>query len=72
MQNEISKNCKDFSEYIVKLIESSGKMILLDKLLNKFRGEGKKMLIFSQFTMMLSILEEYLKYKSVKYEKIDG
>ena len=47
MQNEISKNCKDFSEYIVKLIESSGKMILLDKLLNKFRGEGKKMLIFS-------------------------
>ena len=47
MQNEISKNCKDFNEYIIKLIESSGKMILLDKLLNKFRSEGKKMLIFS-------------------------
>lgn len=34
-------------EYINKLIESSGKMILLDKLLTKFRNEGKKMLIFS-------------------------
>ncbi|CAD8164733.1 unnamed protein product [Paramecium pentaurelia] len=72
MQNEISKGCQTRIDYINKLVESSGKMILLDKLLNKFRGEGKKMLIFSQFTMMLQLLEEYLKFKQVKYEKIDG
>ncbi|CAD8066277.1 unnamed protein product [Paramecium sonneborni] len=72
MQNDLTKGCQNKNDYINKLVESSGKMILLDKLLNKFRNEGKKMLIFSQFTMMLSILEEYLKFKQVKYEKIDG
>lgn len=62
MSNELTKGC-DYLKYIEKLIESSGKMILLDKLLNKFRSEGRKILIFSQFTMMLQILEEYFKYK---------
>jgi len=47
-------------------------MILLEKLLIKFREEGKKVLIFSQFTFMLSLIEEYLKARIVKYEKIDG
>ncbi|CAD8088106.1 unnamed protein product [Paramecium sonneborni] len=72
MQNDLTKSCQTRIDYINKLVESSGKMILLDKLLNKFRNEGRKMLIFSQFTMMLQILEEYLKFKQVKYEKIDG
>lgn len=47
MQNELSKNCRDAKEYFDIMIESSGKMILLDKLLDKFRTEHKKVLIFS-------------------------
>ena len=47
-------------------------MILLDKLLVKFKAEDKKVLIFSQFTYILVILEEYLRYNNYKYEKIDG
>ena len=54
------------------MIESSGKMILLDKLLTKMQAEGKKVLVFSQFTMMLLLIEDYLKAKFWKYEKIDG
>ena len=47
-------------------------MTLVDKLLAKFRKEKKKMLIFSQFTYMLTLLEDLLKYRGIKYEKIDG
>lgn len=41
-----------------KMIESSGKFILLNKLLPKLRAENKKLLIFSQFVLILNILEE--------------
>lgn len=41
---------------ITKLLEASGKMTLVDKLLEKYRREKKKMLIFSQFTYMLVLL----------------
>ncbi|OHS96130.1 hypothetical protein TRFO_37712 [Tritrichomonas foetus] len=54
------------------LIYSSGKMILLDKLLPKLHAGSHKILIFSQMTKMLDILEDYLLYKSYQYERLDG
>lgn len=48
MHNEILEKHKNKEgEYFKILIEWSGKMILLDKMLNKFLKEDKKMLIFS-------------------------
>ncbi len=47
-------------------------MVLVQKLLEKRKREGKKVLIFSQFTHMLQLIEEYLKYSEYKYERIDG
>ena len=44
---EIAGKCLTDVEYFKTLIESSGKMILLDKMINKFMGEKKKILIFS-------------------------
>lgn len=38
------------------LINNSGKMVLLDKLLRRLRQDGHKVLIFSQMTSMLDIL----------------
>lgn len=70
--NDLIGKCTSDAEYIKTLIESSGKMILLDKMIDKFVGEGKKILIFSQFTQMLAILEDYLSAKMLKYEKITG
>ena len=40
------------------LVLSSGKMVLLDKLLPKLKREGHKCLIFSQMVKMLDLLEE--------------
>lgn len=69
---EFNKNITNPEEKINKLIECSGKMILLDKLLPKIKSENKKVLIFSQFTYMLVLVEDYLKYKGYRFEKIDG
>jgi SNF2 family DNA or RNA helicase len=47
---EMGGSCVTQQEYQTMLVEASGKMILLDKMLTKFAKEGKKTLIFSQFT----------------------
>ena len=59
-------------DYFEKIENCSGKMIFLDKMIVKFQKENKKILIFSQFTEMLKIIEEYLSYKGIHFEKIDG
>lgn len=38
----------------------------------KFKKEGTKVLIFSQFTYILVLIEEYLRYNKLRFEKIDG
>lgn len=72
IEQNLNMNIESHQERFEKIIESSGKMMLLDKLLTKLIREGKKVLIFSQFTKMLDLLEEYLQYKQYKFEKIDG
>eukprot|EP00915_Cephaloidophora_sp_WS-2016_P004214 GHVH01005694.1.p1 GENE.GHVH01005694.1~~GHVH01005694.1.p1 ORF type:complete len:1832 (-),score=267.34 GHVH01005694.1:206-5701(-) len=59
-------------EKMVKMIKSSGKTLLLEKLLVKFRDEGRKVLIFSQFNYTLTLLEDLMNYKSWQYERLDG
>jgi chromodomain-helicase-DNA-binding protein 7 len=54
------------------LIRSSGKMILLDKLLAKLRADGHRVLIFSQMTRMLDILDDYLQYRGLPFQRVDG
>lgn len=54
------------------LIESSGKLALLDKLLPRLQQRGSRVLIFSQMTRLLDILEDYLMYRSYQYCRIDG
>lgn len=53
------------------LIDVSGKMMVLDKLLKKLKG-NHQVLLFSQFTMMLDILEDYFRYRQFNYCRIDG
>ncbi|XP_041454100.1 chromodomain-helicase-DNA-binding protein 8-like isoform X2 [Lytechinus variegatus] len=54
------------------LIQSAGKMVLLDKLLPKLKDGGHKVLIFSQMIRCLDILEDYLIQKRYLFERIDG
>ena len=60
------------SGYVETLIQSSGKMVLLDKLLPKLKTQGHRVLIFSQFRIMLDIIEDYLLLRQFSYERIDG
>ncbi|XP_024849702.1 chromodomain-helicase-DNA-binding protein 1 isoform X3 [Bos taurus] len=59
-------------EALQHLIRSSGKLILLDKLLIRLRERGNRVLIFSQMVRMLDILAEYLKYRQFPFQRLDG
>ncbi|XP_069776242.1 chromodomain-helicase-DNA-binding protein 3 isoform X4 [Narcine bancroftii] len=54
------------------LIKSSGKLMLLQKMLRKLKEQGHRVLIFSQMTKMLDLLEDFLDFEGYKYERIDG
>uniref|UniRef100_A0A7S4BGX6 Uncharacterized protein n=1 Tax=Chrysotila carterae TaxID=13221 RepID=A0A7S4BGX6_CHRCT len=54
------------------LVEASGKMILLDKLLKRLFAQKHRVLIFSQMTRFLDILEDYCAMRQWGYCRIDG
>ncbi|XP_069744831.1 chromodomain-helicase-DNA-binding protein 1-like isoform X2 [Narcine bancroftii] len=54
------------------LIEASGKLDLLDKLLAFLHSRGHRVLLFSQMTRMLDILQDYMEYRGYSYERMDG
>ncbi|KAG5096516.1 hypothetical protein JHK82_046370 [Glycine max] len=54
------------------LITNAGKMVLLDKLLPKLKERDSRVLIFSQMTRLLDILEDYLMFCGYQYCRIDG
>ena len=54
------------------LWENCGKMIMLDKLLPRLKKEGSRVLVFCQMTRMLDIMEDYCRFKRMKYCRIDG
>jgi hypothetical protein len=52
---------------------ASGKLLLVRKLLTKLRSEKRRVLIFSQFKIMLDLLEEMLEeHLQLPYERLDG
>jgi len=53
-------------------VHTSGKMVLLDKLLPKLREEGHKVLIFSQMVKMLDLISEYAEFRGFRHERLDG
>ncbi|KAH8939040.1 hypothetical protein BDL97_15G016300 [Sphagnum fallax] len=55
-----------------QLLEVSGKLLLLDKMMVKLKADGHRVLIYSQFTRMLDILEDWIHEKKWGYERIDG
>ncbi|PHT45768.1 CHD3-type chromatin-remodeling factor PICKLE [Capsicum baccatum] len=63
---------EDPNEFTKQLLESSGKLQLLDKMMVKLKDQGHRVLIYSQFQHMLDLLEDYCTYKKWHYERIDG
>ncbi|KLO15808.1 SNF2 family DNA-dependent ATPase [Schizopora paradoxa] len=56
----------------VHLIDNAGKMVILDKLLKSMKEKGSRVLIFSQMSRVLDILEDYCMFRGYKYCRIDG
>uniref|UniRef100_A0AAR2L5H9 Chromodomain-helicase-DNA-binding protein 1-like n=1 Tax=Pygocentrus nattereri TaxID=42514 RepID=A0AAR2L5H9_PYGNA len=54
------------------LVEASGKLSLLDTMLAYLLVGGHRVLLFSQMTRMLDILQDYLEYRGYSYERLDG
>ncbi|KAH9328774.1 hypothetical protein KI387_000882, partial [Taxus chinensis] len=54
------------------LVTNAGKMVLLDKLLPKLKERDSRVLIFSQMTRLLDILEDYCMFQGYQYCRIDG
>jgi len=54
------------------LVENCGKLYVLDKLLPKLMEQKSRVLIFTQMSRVLDILEDYCWFRGWKYCRIDG
>jgi len=54
------------------LYRSSGKFELLDRILPKLKQLNHRVLLFCQMTQLMTIMEDYLNWKSFKYLRLDG
>ncbi|NWR75022.1 INO80 ATPase, partial [Centropus unirufus] len=54
------------------LITDSGKLHALDLLLTRLKSQGHRVLIYSQMTRMIDLLEEYMVYRKHTYMRLDG
>ncbi|KAK4277229.1 hypothetical protein QN277_015253 [Acacia crassicarpa] len=72
MLEGVEPDIEDPKEAYKQLLESSGKLQLLDKMMVKLKEQGHRVLIYSQFQHMLDLLEDYCAYKNWQYERIDG
>ncbi|CAH8435782.1 unnamed protein product [Heterobilharzia americana] len=53
-------------------ISDSGKLTALDNLLTELKLNGHRVLIYSQMTRMIDILEEFMLYRKHAYLRLDG
>jgi chromodomain-helicase-DNA-binding protein 7 len=63
---------KGVDDIMDKLVQCSGKFVFLDKLLPSLKRSGHRVLIFSQMTRVLDVLQDYLNYRLYKFERLDG
>ncbi|KAJ9445288.1 Chromodomain helicase hrp3, partial [Diplonema papillatum] len=54
------------------VIACCSKTVILDKLLAKWKSEGRKALVFTQWTRVLDVLEECLNHRKYAYVRLDG
>ena len=60
------------SNNLVDYREASGKLHMLERLLLHLRSHGHRCVVFSQFTGMLNLIEDFLSMLGFKYVRLDG
>jgi SWI/SNF-related matrix-associated actin-dependent regulator of chromatin subfamily A member 5 len=63
------KSLDPFGEH---LVQHSGKLLLLDKLIPRLQSQGSRILIFSQMVRLLDILDDYCTMRGHGFCRIDG
>jgi chromodomain-helicase-DNA-binding protein 1 len=71
-EEKILKGSDRREDQLKGLIASSGKMMLLDRLLTKLKRDNHRVLIFSQMVKMLDILGDYLQLRGYQFQRLDG
>uniref|UniRef100_A0A673JXA2 SWI/SNF-related matrix-associated actin-dependent regulator of chromatin subfamily A containing DEAD/H box 1 n=1 Tax=Sinocyclocheilus rhinocerous TaxID=307959 RepID=A0A673JXA2_9TELE len=74
---ELHNLCKQYSsissfQLEKELLLDSGKFALLTKVLARLKEKGDRVVLFSQFTMMLDIVEILLKHLDHQFVRLDG
>uniref|UniRef100_A0A8C1QXZ6 DNA helicase n=1 Tax=Cyprinus carpio TaxID=7962 RepID=A0A8C1QXZ6_CYPCA len=74
---ELHNLCKQYSSISSFQLEKgllfdSGKFALLTKVLTRLKEKGDRVVLFSQFTMMLDIVEVLLKHLDHQFVRLDG
>ncbi|XP_078259333.1 SWI/SNF-related matrix-associated actin-dependent regulator of chromatin subfamily A containing DEAD/H box 1-like [Rhinoraja longicauda] len=74
---ELHHLCQEFSsirkfQLETDLLLDSGKFQMLENILSTLKEEGSRVVLFSQFTMMLDIIEVFLKHHKHRYLRLDG
>lgn len=54
------------------LYRVSGKVELLDRILPKLFATGHRVLMFFQMTAIMNIFQDYLRYRGIRYLRLDG
>ncbi|XP_078448119.1 SNF2 domain-containing protein / helicase domain-containing protein isoform X1 [Wolffia australiana] len=54
------------------LVQASGKLIVLDMLLQKLHASGHRVLLFAQMTHTLDVIQDFLELRRYTYERLDG
>ena len=63
---------RDPKQFLQQLVQASGKLALIDSMLECMKERGHRVLIYSQFTTLLDLLEEWLAARQWGYQRIDG
>ncbi|CAH0563554.1 unnamed protein product [Brassicogethes aeneus] len=70
----MAKNFRTLTKFILpdNLLTVSGKFHHLDNMLPDLKSNGHRVLIFSQYVIMLNVMEEYLRVRNHSYLRLDG
>lgn len=70
--SEIEERTQEAAVSHQRLVEASSKLQLLELMLPKLRERGHRVLIFSQFLDMLTIVEDFLEDLGLEHLRLDG
>ena len=68
----LDAGCPDDEPPFGETVAASGKLKVLDRLMQRLHAGGHRVVLFSQFTSMLNILEDYVKQRHYAYARLDG